>query len=631
MFYSKKNILLFCILLFSVELFSQSDNCVVGTSQLLTPGALGVACAPSVANTNAGFTDSNQGCTAGTEDDDGWFRFVATATSHTVTVDGAANMDVVLGVYSNCTGTAAAGGACINATGINGIETCNLTGLTIGNTYYICVHDLAAGGGDFTICITTPYPSVNMSNTTTTACGNTFLDNGGSGNYTNNQNITHTFCPSVVGQCVSVSFSAMSIETGFDFLYVYDGNSTITNQFAGSPFTGTTTPGPFTGTTTNASGCITFNFVSDGSVVGAGWTATVTCNACAVVSPTAQDCGALVPVCNDIAFAGNSSGTGNFGDLNPSNSGCLNGENQSSWYSFTATTGGTISLNISPSNGTDDYDFAIWGPLVAAACPPVGAPLRCSWAGVPGNTGLGSGAVDLTEGAAGNGWVAPIVATTGDNYILLIDNYTSSAQPFTLDWTLTGGASLGCVPLPIELVTFTGQKENDYVRLEWTTFSETNNDYFTAEKSMDGINFNEINTVDGAGNSTQIINYNLLDNNPIVGINYYRIKQTDYNGQFAYSSIISVDFVSTQSFLNNIHPNPTNNDISFDFYSISKGELDIQIIDCFGRVMFENTETIIEGKSTVFSQISELIAGVYSLKVRLDKTGYVSVSKIMKQ
>lgn len=109
-FFSLKNIFILLVFSFSPFFsFSQSDGCVVGSSQLLTPGAPGAACSPTAGSTVAGFTDSNLGCIAGTEDDDGWFRFVATATSHTITLDGAANMDAVLGVYTNCASTLATG------------------------------------------------------------------------------------------------------------------------------------------------------------------------------------------------------------------------------------------------------------------------------------------------------------------------------------------------------------------------------------------------------------------------------------------------------------------------------------------------------------------------------------------
>jgi len=95
-------------------------------------------------------------------------------------------------------------------------------------------------------------------------------------------------------------------------------------------------------------------------------------------------------------------------------------------------------------------------------------------------------------------------------------------------------------PLPIELISFTGSNEGNRNLLKWATGSETNNDYFAIERSGNKNQFKTIGTVKGAGNSTQIVSYSFSDNNPFSGINYYRLKQVDYNNEFSYSQVISV-------------------------------------------------------------------------------------------
>src|SRR4051812_41981581 len=97
-----------------------------------------------------------------------------------------------------------------------------------------------------------------MSNSTITTCSGTFLDPGGVGNYADNSNFVQTFC-SGTSNCVSITFSSFSIESGFDYLAVYDGPNTSSPQVAGSPFTGTASPG----TVTCSSGCLTLAFTSD--------------------------------------------------------------------------------------------------------------------------------------------------------------------------------------------------------------------------------------------------------------------------------------------------------------------------------------------------------------------------------
>ncbi|WP_343636433.1 PKD domain-containing protein [Fluviicola sp.] len=115
---------------------------------------------------------------------------------------------------------------------------------------------------------------------TVSTCSGTFYDSGGSGgNYTYNDNRTYTICPSVAGNKARVTFTSFATELNFDFLYIYDGNSTAAPLIGA--FSGSTSPGVITASTSNASGCLTFRFTSDGSILSpstfAGWAATVSC------------------------------------------------------------------------------------------------------------------------------------------------------------------------------------------------------------------------------------------------------------------------------------------------------------------------------------------------------------------
>lgn len=105
-----------------------------------------------------------------------------------------------------------------------------------------------------------------------------------------------------------------------------------------------------------------------------------------------------------------------------------------------------------------------------------------------------------------------------------------------------GGATGSCsIVLPIELVNFYGYDEGKNNRLYWTTASEINNDYFTIERSDDGDLWIIIGEIDGAGISTSSINYILIDNSHRNITNYYRLKQTDFDGSSKYSDIISIN------------------------------------------------------------------------------------------
>ena len=119
--------------------------------------------------------------------------------------------------------------------------------------------------------------------------------------------------------------------------------------------------------------------------------------------------------------------------------------------------------------------------------------------------------------------------------ILTSSSAVSTFSPFTIGYT-------PIIPLPISLLTFDGKNKGvNKNELIWVTVEEKNNDHFTIEKSIDGIEFIEVGKKTGAGNSNFEISYTLIDSDYRNEINYYRLKQTDFDGQFTFSTIISID------------------------------------------------------------------------------------------
>lgn len=119
--------------------------------------------------------------------------------------------------------------------------------------------------------------------------------------------------------------------------------------------------------------------------------------------------------------------------------------------------------------------------------------------------------------------------------------------------------------LPIELVYFTADEIGGGVRFAWETASELNNDYFTIEFSIDAVEFTELTTIEGAGTSTEPHYYRYSDFSSNCGVVYYRLKQTDFDGNFSYSKIVSVVFADNQitdSYNYFIYPNPATDRIS---------------------------------------------------------------------
>ena len=190
---------------------------------------------------------------------------------------------------------------------------------------------------------------------------------------------------------------------------------------------------------------------------------------------------------------------------------------------------------------------------------------------------------------------------------------------------------LGIAPLPIELLSFKAWlTDNGTVNLSWETATETNNRYFTIEKTKDMVNFVEVAKVDGAGNSTQTLNYTEIDYSPYGGISYYRLKQTDNNGNFKYFPIVVVENKMAGIIISNVHPNPTTGNFSFNIYSPNKGTLRMQLIDNVGRIIFDNTQSINDNQKKIDIETTSIPQGVYILKTSVVETGISSVNKIIK-
>lgn len=174
-------------------------------------------------------------------------------------------------------------------------------------------------------------------------------------------------------------------------------------------------------------------------------------------------------------------------------------------------------------------------------------------------------------------------------------------------------------PLPIELVDFYGLAKEGFIEINWVTASEKNNDFFTLERSLDGKEFRHIGEVDGKGNSIELSYYTYEDHNPINGIQYYQLKQTDTNGVFEYSKIIRVSYdKGIGEFDLTVFPNPVS---SFDFAvklnsSNKESPVSISIFDMLGK---EHYKTVVDAETLLNEmKISKttLSAGIYIISVQ---------------
>ena len=163
--------------------------------------------------------------------------------------------------------------------------------------------------------------------------------------------------------------------------------------------------------------------------------------------PAPTDCSNFIPVCSNGSINESSNGAGINDFAFPGNgNGCLsNGEHQSVWLYVQIESGTTLEFAIIPGGGaSQDYDFAVYGPNVT--CTNLGNPIRCSYAAPGGpygnNTGLNRAESDLSENAGGNGFVRYIDVVPGEAFYIVIDNFSSNNQGFTLNWS--GDNNLDC-------------------------------------------------------------------------------------------------------------------------------------------------------------------------------------------
>lgn len=110
-------------------------------------------------------------------------------------------------------------------------------------------------------------------------------------------------------------------------------------------------------------------------------------------------------------------------------------------------------------------------------------------------------------------------------------------------------------PLPVEMLYLQANNNDNKIKLDWATATETNNHYFTVERSMDGNRYDAVGKIDGAGNSISVLYYSFEDQPPLGGTWYYRIRQTDYDGRTSLSQVVAADYESDIKDLS-IYPNP---------------------------------------------------------------------------
>ncbi len=179
---------------------------------------------------------------------------------------------------------------------------------------------------------------------------------------------------------------------------------------------------------------------------------------------------------------------------------------------------------------------------------------------------------------------------------------------------LTGGfTNLG--PLPVTLTSFQARAGNSFISLYWTTASELNNDYIAVERSADGVEFQEIGRVKGQGTTEQPQDYQFTDAQPLPGINYYRLRQVDFDGTMEYHKVVAVDFRPKGAAAKELtaFPSPATDALQVRLAAPFQTEAIYTITDLQGRVVLRGVFPAQSAQETI--SIQSLPSGLFVLSL----------------
>jgi hypothetical protein len=213
-------------------------------------------------------------------------------------------------------------------------------------------------------------------------------------------------------------------------------------------------------------------------------------------------------------------------------------------------------------------------------------------------------------------------------YSVACESTTRTAVTATID------NSMGCVPFPVNLLSFKGEKNGAVNSLEWRTATEINNAGFELQRSADGNNFTALTYVSSKaanGNSTGILTYQFEDGKPLTGNSYYRLKQIDKDGKSTLSQVVLIrGNRMNQLVLSNLYPNPTKKDATLILNAPAADKVSIVITDITGRVVLQQNTTIAAGDNIINLPVASLGAGTYMVKCICNNGCETAVKKLIK-
>jgi hypothetical protein len=259
---------------------------------------------------------------------------------------------------------------------------------------------------------------------------------------------------------------------------------------------------------------------------------------------------------------------------------------------------------------------------------------RFSVAGTPGLVSISIDVSDITKPTPSN--FRLLIERSGDDFRTadvapISGTYDAGTQTITFsnvalqdgDWVTLGSTGF---TFPVEFVSFEAEIIGQEVQLSWSTATEVNNDFFAIERSGDGQIFDQIGREAGAGNSQQIQSYAFTDAEPLPRHAYYRLKQVDYDGTYAFSTVQEVLMSAELEVPIVVFPNPVaaGEIISIQLESQREAEVEAVVTNLAGQVVAQQTFSVLTGQNILSFSSAALSAGTYVMQI---KNGQTSASQ----
>lgn len=210
----------------------------------------------------------------------------------------------------------------------------------------------------------------------------------------------------------------------------------------------------------------------------------------------------------------------------------------------------------------------------------------------------------IFNGGNGDGWNFVSFLQSGNNIFKggIGDGWSSTYRPMG--------------PLPVTFIYFDANKQVATSILRWKTSQEVNSDHFEIERSNDALNYFKIGTVRAAGNSSSPTVYDFIDDKPLTGMNYYRLKQVDLDGRYVYTPSRMVRFDKTDTFEVQYYPNPTTDIIIIKLAEGMAAEpLVVNISNASGIVLMQ-LKLPAHGNSIIPIKLGQYAKGIYFIQVK---------------